>query len=40
MTFWEFAAAVQGWAKANSVGDETQSSLTEAEHDALMAKYA
>ena len=40
MTFWEFAAVVQGWARANSSGDDKPSSLSEQEHDELMAKYA
>lgn len=40
MTFWEFGAAVQGWAKANSSEESQAASLSEDEHDALMAKYA
>ena len=39
MTFWEFAAAVNGWSKANS-GERAPEAPTEAEHDRLMAKYA
>lgn len=40
MTFWEFGAAVHSWAKANGASDDKPASLTEEEHDALMAKYA
>lgn len=40
MTFWEFGAAVQGWAKANGSAEEKPASLSEQEHDALMEKYA
>ena len=37
-SFWEFGAAVSGWAKANGA-DEKPESLSEEEHDRLMAKY-
>lgn len=39
MTFWEFAAAVSGWTKANCPEPEKPTALSEEEHDALMAKY-
>lgn len=38
-SLWEFGAAVQGWSKANG-GETKAKSLSEDEHDALMAKYA
>lgn len=38
-SLWEFGAAVGGWSKANG-GESKPESLTEAEHDELMAKYA
>lgn len=40
MTLWEFAAAVQGWAKANGGGENKPKPPTPEEHDALMALYA
>lgn len=39
MTLWEFAAAVQGWSKANG-GESKPKPPTPEEHDALMALYA
>lgn len=36
---WEFAAAVNGWSKANG-GDSKPPAPTDEEHDELMAKYA
>ncbi len=39
MSLWEFGAAVEGWSKAHG-GEEKPESMSEAEHDALMAKYA
>lgn len=38
MTLWEFAAAAQGWSKANG-GESKPAPPTDEEHDALMAKY-
>ncbi len=40
MTFWEFGVAVEAWARANVVTEEKPAALSEAEHDALMAKHA
>lgn len=40
MTFWEFGVATQAWAKANGTGEEPVVSLSDDEHDALMAKHA
>lgn len=40
MSLWQFAAAATGWARVNGVTEEKPASLSEAEHDALMAKYA
>lgn len=40
MTFWEFGVAVQAWAKVNVVTEEAPAALSEAEHDALMAKHS
>ena len=37
-SLWEFGAAVNGWNKANG-GEVKADSLSEEEHDALMAKY-
>lgn len=37
-SLWEFAAAVQGWSKANG-GESKPASLSEDEHDELMAKH-
>ena len=39
MTLWEFAAASEGWSRANG-GESKIESPTEEEHDRLMAKYA
>lgn len=39
MTLWEFAAAVQGWARANGA-DSGPTAPTDDEHAALMAKYS
>lgn len=38
MSFWEFAAAVEGWSKANG-GESKPDAPSEEEHDRLMAKY-
>lgn len=38
-SLWEFAAATQGWNKANG-GESKPKSLSDEEHDRLMAKYA
>lgn len=38
-SLWEFGAAVLGWSTANGVERKPQS-LSEDQHDALMAKYA
>jgi len=40
MTFWEFGAAIQAWTKANSPAEEKVTSLSDEEHDALMAQHA
>jgi len=37
-SLWEFAAAVQGWSKAQPGGDKPEAP-SEEEHDRLMAKY-
>lgn len=39
MSLWEFGAAAEGWMKANSPEPTKASSLSEDDHDALMAKY-
>lgn len=39
MTLWEFAAAVEGWSKANG-GESKPEAPSEEEHDRLMAKYS
>lgn len=39
MSLWEFAASADGWAAAHSPEEQTASSLSEDEHDALMDKY-
>lgn len=39
MTFWEFAAVVEGWSRANG-GETTPTPPSEEEHDRLMAKYS
>lgn len=38
-SLWEFGAAVNGWNTANG-GESKPESLSDDEHDALMAKYA
>lgn len=38
-SLWEFAAAVQGWSKANG-GEAKPEAMSEEDHDALLAKYA
>lgn len=40
LSLWEFGAAVDGWAKANNPEPQQASSLSEEDHDALMAKYS
>jgi len=40
LSLWEFAMAVDGWRRANSPEEPASPSLSEAEHDALMAKYS
>lgn len=40
MSLWEFAAAASGWAKVNGGEAEKPSSLSDEEHDALMARHA
>ena len=37
-SLWEFAAAVQGWSKANG-GESKPTPPTEEEFDRIMAKY-
>lgn len=38
MSLWEFAAATIGWRVANG-GESKPKSLSEEQHDALMAKH-
>lgn len=40
MTFWEFGVATQAWAKVNGTCEEPVISLSDDDHDALMAKHA
>ena len=39
MSLWEFTACTEGWVAAHSPEEQKASSLSEEEHDALMAKY-